>query len=226
MINSFRTHPVRWTAGAAAGVAVLGWLAFGFFGVHTLFIDDVVSEAAPVFDTPAVPQGETSVTAAGPVAPTTPPTVEAPGGASTTGPEPAGGTPVPGPAPTTTPPSTVPPSSVPTEPVIVTEAAGTFTGSGRYSTAGEAVVLGNGTGQRFLRFENFETSNGPDLNVYLVNSSTGDVSDYIDLGDLKGNIGEQNYEIPEGVDLSVYDTVWIWCVRFSSGFGSAELMPA
>ncbi|MAT03638.1 MAG: hypothetical protein CL424_01140 [Acidimicrobiaceae bacterium] len=120
----------------------------------------------------------------------------------------------------------MPPSSVPTEPVIVTEAAGTFTGSGRYSTAGEAVVLGNGTGQRFLRFENFETSNGPDLNVYLVNSSTGDVSDYIDLGDLKGNIGEQNYEIPEGVDLSVYDTVWIWCVRFSSGFGSAELMPA
>jgi hypothetical protein len=59
-----------------------------------------------------------------------------------------------------------------------------------------------------------------------VNSSTGDASDYIDLGDLKGNIGEQNYEIPEGVDLSVYDTVAIWCVRFAVGFGSAELLPA
>ena len=98
--------------------------------------------------------------------------------------------------------------------------------SAAHPTAGEAVVLGNGTGQRFLRFENFETDNGPDLNVYLVNSSTGDVSDYVDLGDLKGNIGEQNYEIPADVDLSVYDTVWIWCVRFSSGFGSAELTVA
>jgi hypothetical protein len=89
---------------------------------------------------------------------------------------------------------------------------------------GEAtVVLGDGSDQRFLRFEDFETSNGPDLNVYLVNSSTGDVTDVVDLGDLRGNIGSQNYEIPADVDLSVYDTVMIWCVRFSTGFGQATL---
>ena len=110
-------------------------------------------------------------------------------------------------------------------PEVVTEFAGAFE-SDAHPTAGTASVLGNGTGQRFLRFENFETDNGPDLNVYLVNSSTGDVSDFIDLGDLKGNIGDQNYEIPEGVDLSVYDEVVIWCVRFGVGFGDAFLTPA
>ena len=78
---------------------------------------------------------------------------------------------------------------------------------------------------RFLRLEQFETDNGPDLKVYLVNSATGDVSDFVSLGDLKGNIGDQNYEIPADVDLAVYDTVLIWCVRFSSAFGEAMLSP-
>ena len=87
-------------------------------------------------------------------------------------------------------------------------------------------MLGNGTGQRFLRFEEFATDNGPDLHVYLVNSSAGGVTDFVDLGALKGNIGEQNYEIPEGVDLDVYDTALIWCVRFSSPFGEATLTAA
>ena len=50
--------------------------------------------------------------------------------------------------------------------------------------------------------------------------------DFIDLGDLKGNIGPQNYEIPEGVDLSRYKTVVIWCVRFGVAFGAAELMAS
>mgnify|MGYP001797506524 CR=1 FL=1 len=90
--------------------------------------------------------------------------------------------------------------------------------------SGDAIVLGNGTGQRFLRFENFESSNGPDLNVYLFNPN--DPSDFVDLGDLKGNIGEQNYEIPEDVDLSIYSEVSIWCVRFGVGFGSANLTTA
>lgn len=218
MINSLRTHPVRWGAGILAGLGVLAWVAIGFFGVHTLFIDDVVSEAAPTFDVPAAEPAAT-VTPSTEPAPTTDTTVPAaPAESATDTTEPA---------PTTEPtaePAAAPPTTVAT-PEIVTEFAGTFV-SEAHPTSGEAVVLGNGTGQRFLRFENFETDNGPDLNVYLVNSSTGDVSDYIDLGDLKGNVGEQNYEIPEGVDLSVYDTVSIWCVRFSSGFGSAELMPA
>ena len=47
--------------------------------------------------------------------------------------------------------------------------------------------------------------------------------DFIDLGDLKGNIGSQNYEIPVGIDLDRYSTVVIWCVRFGVAFGAAEL---
>jgi hypothetical protein len=81
--------------------------------------------------------------------------------------------------------------------------------------------------QTFLRFEGFETDNGPDLNVYLISGAPGDDpgENYVDLGDLKGNIGDQNYEIPAGVDLSQYRSVVIWCVRFGVGFGGAELMP-
>ena len=95
---------------------------------------------------------------------------------------------------------------------------------------GTAVVLTDGT-QTFLRFDDdFATDNGPDLNVYLhtagPDASVGDlVDDFIDLGDLKGNIGAQNYVIPDDVDLDRYSTVSVWCVRFRVVFGTAELVP-
>ena len=97
-----------------------------------------------------------------------------------------------------------------------------------HPTEGVAVVLNDGTRQRFLRFEDFATDNGPDLNVYL-SSAPADASagafddDFVDLGDLKGNIGAQNYEIPSDVDLTHDSTVVIWCVRFGVAFGAAEL---
>ncbi len=94
-----------------------------------------------------------------------------------------------------------------------------------HPTTGQVSVLTNGTSQRFVRFEEFATDNGPDVNVYLVNSSADGVSDFIDLGDMKGNIGDQNYEIPADVDLEVYDTVYLWCVRFSVSFAHADLVP-
>ena len=226
MINrlstAIRNHPYRIAGASGLVVAGLAWVAFGYFGVHTLFVDDVVSEAAPVFD--AVPEPAASVAA--PVRP------DLAGTAPSSDPSPVPDTPS-GPetdAPVLT--TTAPEASEAPAPVaetateIVTEYEGAFVGESRYSTSGRAVVLGNGTEQRFLRFEDFATDNGPDLAVYLVNSSTGDVSDYIDLGDLKGNIGEQNYEIPVGVDLDVYDQVLVWCVRFGVGFGSASLMAA
>ncbi|WP_420437050.1 DM13 domain-containing protein [Candidatus Poriferisodalis sp.] len=95
---------------------------------------------------------------------------------------------------------------------------------------GTAVVLTDGT-QTFLRFDDdFATDNGPDLNVYLhtagPDASVGDlVDDFIDLGDLKGNIGAQNYVIPDDVDLERYSTVSVWCVRFRVVFGTAALVP-
>ena len=98
---------------------------------------------------------------------------------------------------------------------------------------GIAKVLNDGTDQRFLRFEDFRTDNGPDLNVYLTkadaNADAGDFDssgDFIDLGNLKGNVGPQNYEIPVDVDLAEFDTVVVWCVRFSVAFTAADLAPA
>ena len=222
MLSFIRKHPVGAGAGAALAIAGLAWLAFGFFGVHTLFIDDVVDESGPVFAAApaAVPIDAPPASAA------EPPVDIGPTDASTD----AVGTDSTGATATTDAPQE--PDAGTTEPAqptapaeIVTEYRGVFEGDA-HPTAGNAVVLGNGTGQRFLRLESFETDNGPDLNVYLVNSSTGDVSDYIDLGDLKGNIGDQNYEIPDDLDLDVYDEVVIWCVRFGVGFGDALLMPA
>lgn len=94
-------------------------------------------------------------------------------------------------------------------------------GDGFHKAAGDAKVINLADGKTFLRFENLKTTNGPDLYVYL---STGkDVSDIVNLGRLKGNIGNQNYEIPTGTDLAKYNTVLIWCKAFSTLFGSAKL---
>lgn len=100
---------------------------------------------------------------------------------------------------------------------------GNFVGSGDgfHKVAGLAKVLTLADGKTFLRLENLKATNGPDLYVYL---STGKgVSDIVNLGKLKGNIGNQNYEIPTGTDLSKYNTVLIWCKAFSTLFGSAKL---
>ena len=102
--------------------------------------------------------------------------------------------------------------------VVVTQFEGMF-GPRSHPGEGVAKVLNDGTEQRFLRFEEFATDNGPDLNVYL----RAEDGDFVDLGDLKGNIGDQNYEIPVGVDLDVHNKVEIWCVRFGVEFGSASL---
>jgi hypothetical protein len=80
----------------------------------------------------------------------------------------------------------------------------------------------------FLRLEELDTSNGPDLYVYLTtNPATGPEDafddDFVDLGRLKGNVGNQNYQLPTGLDLERYTTVVIWCDRFDAAFGAADL---
>ena len=122
--------------------------------------------------------------------------------------------------PTPEPPVEEPPAEEQNQPgEVVTLSSGTFSSLPGYTTSGDALVLNNGTEQRFLRFENFATDNGPDLKVYL----RADNGEFISLGDLAGNIGDQNYEIPVGVDLDVFSNVEIWCERFARGFGVATL---
>jgi electron transfer DM13 len=97
-----------------------------------------------------------------------------------------------------------------------------------HGTSGRAMVLELANGSRVLRFEALDTSNGPDLHVYLSEVAAGDDArgygeGFVDLGKLKGNKGSQNYAIPTAVDLSRYRSAVIWCKRFAVGFGVAPL---
>jgi hypothetical protein len=107
-------------------------------------------------------------------------------------------------------------------------ASGTFSGV-MHATVGTAIVYRLGDGHRILRFTNFRTSNGPDVHVYLVaandakDSATVKRADVIDMGIIKGNIGDQNYALSADLDLSKYRTISIWCKRFAVNFGAAPL---
>ena len=104
--------------------------------------------------------------------------------------------------------------------------------SGAHETKGMATVFQLADGKKTLRLTNFETSNGPDVHVYLVaaqdakDNDTVTKTEFVDLGSLKGNIGDQNYELPANADLAKYRAVTIWCKRFSVNFGTAPLMNA
>jgi aquaporin Z len=108
--------------------------------------------------------------------------------------------------------------------------SGTFSGV-MHPTSGTATIYRVPGGDRILRFTNFTTSNGPDVHVYLVaaddakDSATVKQADFIDLGTMKGNIGDQNYTLSNDLDLSKYRTVSIWCKRFAVNFGAAPLKP-
>ena len=106
---------------------------------------------------------------------------------------------------------------------ILTMPMGNFigVGDGIHDAQGDVFIIESDDGSRFLRFENFKATNGPDLFVYLATDETAE--DFVNLGMLKGNIGNQNYMIPPGADLSNHDTVLIWCKQFSVLFGSAKL---
>jgi hypothetical protein len=97
-------------------------------------------------------------------------------------------------------------------------------GDGTHNAEGVAKEISTEDGRKFIRFENFKVTNGPDLYVYLATDQSA--SDFVDIGKLKANNGNQNYEIPDGTDLAKYKTVVIWCKAFSVLFGSAELRAA
>jgi hypothetical protein len=198
----------RWTAPVGTVALLLAaWLLFVFFGVHLLFIDEEVDEPLPTFSSGAGASGLPSDA-------TGPDLAEAMNEAMREDK-----------SPLIAEMDESPPEIATSE--VLTEARGLFVDRS-HPTSGRALVLSDGTDQRFLRFEDFETDNGPDLNVYLSTAApdapAGEFDDdFVDLGDLKGNIGPQNYEIPPGVELGRYSTVVIWCVRFRVAFGAAAL---
>jgi hypothetical protein len=112
-------------------------------------------------------------------------------------------------------------------PAVRTLSQGAFR-SYEHATSGRARVIALADGKRYVRFEDFATSNGPALKVYLSAtpaSGPGDGFDdrFVDLGDLKGNVGSQNYAIPTDVRLDRYRSVVVWCKRFSVPFAAAPL---
>ncbi|MFD7700619.1 DM13 domain-containing protein [Streptomyces caelestis] len=97
-----------------------------------------------------------------------------------------------------------------------------------HDTSGTARVVRLADGGRVLRFEDLKTSEGPDVRVYLstrdddaAKEGLGDGA--LELGKLKGNLGNQNYTVPAGTDLSRFHSAVIWCERFSVSFGAADL---
>ncbi|WP_030962052.1 DM13 domain-containing protein [Streptomyces sp. NRRL S-378] len=107
--------------------------------------------------------------------------------------------------------------------------------SHEHTTRGEVKIIQAQDGSRFLRLEGLDTSNGPDLRVWLTDAPVKegvagwrvfDDGKHVSLGELKGNKGDQNYPIPADVSLSDYSSVSIWCDRFDVSFGAAALTPA
>jgi len=122
--------------------------------------------------------------------------------------------------------------SVEETPKRTVTAEGTFI-SHEHSTAGTARIITLEDGSRVLRLVGLDTDNGPDLKVWLaaapvIEGRDGwfvfDDDEYLSLGALKGNKGNQNYAIPDDADISDLTSVTIWCERFSVSFGAAELI--
>ena len=97
-------------------------------------------------------------------------------------------------------------------------------GDGIHNAEGIAKVIPLQDRSNTLRLENLHVTNGPDLYVYIATDKSA--SDFVSLGRLKANNGNQNYDIPSEIDLTKYDTILIWCRPFSVLFGSAELALA
>ncbi|MBT2365675.1 DM13 domain-containing protein [Streptomyces sp. ISL-10] len=104
-----------------------------------------------------------------------------------------------------------------------------------HPTSGTVKIIRLPDGTQTLRLEGLDTSNGPDLRVWLTDAPVQegkagwhvfDDGKYQSLGKLKGNKGDQNYALPEGIDLDRYSSVTIWCDRFDVSFGAAELAAA
>jgi len=122
--------------------------------------------------------------------------------------------------------------SVEETPKRAVTAEGTFI-SHEHPTAGTARIITLEDGSRVLRLVGLDTDNGPDLKVWLaaapvIEGRDGwfvfDDDEYLSLGALKGNKGNQNYPIPDDADISDLTSVTIWCERFSVSFGAAELI--
>jgi hypothetical protein len=100
-----------------------------------------------------------------------------------------------------------------------------------HQTSGRATIYKSPDGKRYLRLTDFSTSNGPDVHIVLARSDEANRTqeivrgqlDSVELGSIKGNQGDQNYDLPASVDLQKYNAAVIYCERFHAVFGLARL---
>ena len=207
---------------AVAVVVVIGVaVGLALFQPWKIFTRSTVDEALPVAVTAAAGSGPEQMTGSvtGSAAVSAPAAVSALAAVSAPAADPAAAG-----APAPAAPAPVP---VPVEPVVL--ASGTFV-DGEHATSGSASVLQLPDGSRFVRLEDFSTSDGPDVHVWITDQQAGgddwgkyDDGRYLELGSLKGTDGNQNYAIPADADLAGLTSVIIWCDRFNVAFGSAPI---
>ncbi len=190
-----------------------------------------VATSAPQTRTPQTqtPQTQTLLTTRSAVQPAPTPPSSAPQAPTSTTPPPSQAPPTPAqPLPASPSHAATPPPPVPD---LVELARGDLI-SHEHTTTGAARLLRLSDGSLVLRLEGLDTSDGPDLRVWLTDAPVipgrdgwfvFDDGRYVDLGPLAGNRGDQNYPIPSDVDVSALSSVSIWCQRFSVSFGAAEL---
>lgn len=104
----------------------------------------------------------------------------------------------------------------------VSLAKGSFSGADGHVGQGEAEVVRTSAGKRLLTFTDFDVDPGAKVVVWLTREASS-VGDRIELGNLKGNVGNQQYEIPSSADLSEYDTVVLYCTPFTVRIATAGL---
>ena len=111
--------------------------------------------------------------------------------------------------------------------------SGPLRGADRFHLgSGQATIYSVPEGGHVLRLENLDVTNGPALVVLLSAHPDPKSRDelngahYIELAKLKGNRGNQNYDLPEGSDASQWKSVVIYCKPFHVIFSVAPLTPA
>ena len=212
-----RSRP-RWLLPVGVAGAVLLGIALWLTQPWLLFVDTVADEQLPL-EVAADEAGDPAHV--GPEDPAAPPGVAV---ASPSPDEPA--------AATVTEPSPDEPSSTPapspSDTAVTVLARGSFIGRD-HTTSGDAAIVELADGSRVLTIEGLDTDNGPDLFVYLDDTAAdgpeSEWDDGVSLGRLRANQGDLVYEIPDDLDLTTLTSVGIWCDRFSSLFGAADLVP-
>jgi hypothetical protein len=224
MLRRFPLHMtgLRWTILAIITAIVL---PIAWYLGSPLFLNTTINEDFPTSGQPQITGGQIET-----------PTMPAPSNEAATEPTPSI---QPTSIPTSTQAEAITPTSrpAPTEPPA--PASPIALGSGTFGVV-DAIHKGSGTatiytlpdGERVLRFEDFNVTNGPDLYVYLSGHPAPRSSEQLhegadfEVARLKGNIGNQNYELPADLDLSQFKSVVIYCRRFSVVFSTAELISA